>query len=130
MLAVAGNETTRNAIAHGMLAFLDHPGQWDLFKAERPAPRPTRSSAGPPPITVFQRTATQDTTQLRRGGLHRPRAVRHPPRPNPHLGYGGYGTHYCLGVNLAKPEIELIFNAIADAMPDIAKAGDPVRWPC
>ena len=47
--------------------------------------------------------------------------------PNPHLGYGGYGTHYCLGANLAKMEIELIFNAIADAMPDVAKAGDPVR---
>ena len=47
--------------------------------------------------------------------------------PNPHLGYGGLGTHYCLGASLAKLEIELIFNAIADAMPDIAKAGDPVR---
>jgi cholest-4-en-3-one 26-monooxygenase len=49
--------------------------------------------------------------------------------PNPHLGYGGLGTHYCLGANLAKLEIELIFNAIADAMPDIRKAGDPVRLP-
>ena len=47
--------------------------------------------------------------------------------PNPHLGYGGLGTHYCLGASLAKLEIELIFTAIADAMPDIAKAGDPVR---
>ena len=47
--------------------------------------------------------------------------------PNPHLGYGGLGTHYCLGASLAKLEIELIFNTIADAMPDIAKAGDPVR---
>src|ERR1700731_1393768 len=36
MLAVAGNETTRNAISHGMLAFFDHPDQWELFKAERP----------------------------------------------------------------------------------------------
>ena len=47
--------------------------------------------------------------------------------PNPHLGFGGLGTHYCLGANLAKLEIELIFTAIADAIPDIAKAGDPVR---
>jgi Cytochrome P450 len=39
--------------------------------------------------------------------------------PNPHLGFGGLGTHYCLGANLAKLEIELIFNAVADAMPDI-----------
>ena len=42
-------------------------------------------------------------------------------------GFGGLGTHYCLGANLAKLEIDLIFNAIADSMPDIAKAGDPVR---
>ena len=57
-----------------------------------------------------------------------PGAVRHQLRsPNPHLGFGGLGTHYCLGANLAKLEIELIFNAIADAMPDIAKAGDPER---
>ena len=47
--------------------------------------------------------------------------------PNPHLGYGGRGAHYCLGASLAKLEIELIFNAIADAMPDIAKARRPVR---
>ena len=46
LLAVAGNETTRNAISHGMLAFLDHPDQWELFKAERPETAPTRSSAG------------------------------------------------------------------------------------
>jgi len=48
LLAVAGNETTRNAISHGMLALLDHPDQWELFRAERPRPRSTRSSGGPP----------------------------------------------------------------------------------
>jgi cholest-4-en-3-one 26-monooxygenase len=47
--------------------------------------------------------------------------------PNPHLGYGGLGTPYCLGANLARLEIELIFNAIADAMPGIRKVGGPVR---
>ncbi len=47
--------------------------------------------------------------------------------PNPHLGFGGTGTHYCIGVNLAKLEIELIFNAIADGMPGISKAGEPER---
>ena len=98
------------------------------------------------PITVFQRTATQDTTlggqEIKAGqrvGLFYRSAnfdeevFDHPERfdvlrnPNPHLGYGGLGTHYCLGASLAKLEIELIFNAIADAMPDIRKAGDPVR---
>ena len=47
--------------------------------------------------------------------------------PNPHVGLGGFGAHYCLGASLAKLEIGLIFNAIADAMPDIRKAGQPER---
>jgi len=146
MLAVAGNETTRNAIAHGMLALLDHPEQWERFKAERPATAADEIVRWATPITVFQRTAVSDTLlggqQIRAGqrlGLFYRSAnfdeqvFAHPGRfdigrsPNPHLGFGGLGTHYCLGANLAKLEIELIFNAIADAMPDIAKAGHPVR---
>ena len=146
MLAVAGNETTRNAIAHGMLAFLDHPAQWELFKASRPATAADEIVRWATPITVFQRTAVVDTVlggqEIKAGqrlGLFYRSAnfdeevFGDPGRfdicrdPNPHLGYGGYGTHYCLGANLAKLEIELIFNAIADAIPDIALAGDPVR---
>jgi cholest-4-en-3-one 26-monooxygenase len=146
MLAVAGNETTRNAIAHGMLAFLDHPEQWELFKASRPDTAPDEIVRWATPITAFQRTAVTDTElggqQIKAGqrlGLFYRSAnfdeevFDHPERfdtlrtPNPHLGYGGLGTHYCLGASLAKLEIELIFSAIADAMPDIAKAGDPVR---
>jgi len=146
MLAVAGNETTRNAIAHGMLALLDHPEQWELFKASRPETAADEIVRWATPITVFQRTATQDTIlggqQIKEGqrlGLFYRSAnfdeevFADPGRfdilrnPNPHLGFGGLGTHYCLGANLAKLEIDLIFNAIADAMPGIAKAGDPVR---
>ena len=146
MLAVAGNETTRNAISLGMLAFLDHPDQWELFKAERPDTAADEIVRWATPITAFQRTAVTDTVlggqEIKAGqrvGLFYRSAnfdeevFDHPERfdicrnPNPHLGYGGYGTHYCLGANLAKLEIELIFNAVADAMPDIAKVGDPVR---
>jgi cholest-4-en-3-one 26-monooxygenase len=47
--------------------------------------------------------------------------------PNPHLGFGGSGAHYCLGANLARLQIDLMFNAIADGMPDIKKVGDPER---
>src|SRR5260370_7986055 len=60
MLAVAGNETTRNAITHGMLAFLDHPEQWELFKASRPDTAADEIVRWATPITVFQRTATRD----------------------------------------------------------------------
>jgi len=146
MLAVAGNETTRNAITHGMNAFFEHPEQWELFKETRPETAADEIVRWATPITVFQRTATRDTElggqQIKAGdrvGLFYRSAnfdeevFDSPGRfdigrdPNPHLGYGGLGTHYCLGASLAKLEIQLIFNAIADTMPDIAKAGDPVR---
>jgi len=146
MLAVAGNETTRNAITHGMKAFFDYPEQWELFKQTRPETAADEIVRWATPITVFQRTATRDAElsgqQIKEGdrvGLFYRSAnfdeevFDDPGRfdilrdPNPHLGYGGLGTHYCLGASLAKLEIQLIFNAIADTMPDIAPAGDPVR---
>ncbi len=146
LLSVAGNETTRNAISHGMLAFLDNPGQWEIFKARRPETATDEIVRWATPVTVFQRTATRDTVlggqQIKAGqrvGLFYRSAnfdeeiFDHPEQfdvlrnPNPHVGFGGTGAHYCLGVNLAKLEIGLMFNAIADAMPDISKAGDPQR---
>jgi cholest-4-en-3-one 26-monooxygenase len=146
LLAVAGNETTRNAISHGMLALLDHPDQWELFKDQRPASAVDEIVRWATPVTVFQRTTLADTTlggqQIRTGqrvGLFYRSAnfdeavFDHPEEfdilrsPNPHLGFGGMGAHYCLGANLARLEIELIFNAIADAMPSITKAGEVER---
>jgi cholest-4-en-3-one 26-monooxygenase len=146
LLSVAGNETTRNAISHGMLAFLNHPDQWELFRAQRPQTAVDEIVRWATPVTVFQRTALADTTlggqQIKKGervGLFYRSAnfdedvFETPERfdvmrsPNPQLGFGGTGTHYCLGVNLARLEIELIFNAIADGMPDIKLAGQAER---
>ncbi len=146
LLAVAGNETTRNAISHGMLAFLDHPEQWEAFRAGRPETAVDEIVRWATPVTVFQRTALADTElggrQIKAGqrvGLFyrsanfdeevfdQPEQFNVLRSPNPHVGFGGSGAHYCLGANLARLEIDLMFNAIADAMPSISKAGEPER---
>ncbi|RCH69897.1 cytochrome P450 [Streptomyces sp. SDr-06] len=146
LLAVAGNETTRNAISHGMHAFLTHPDQWDLYKRERPATAAEEIVRWATPVVSFQRTATQDTElggqKIKAGdrvGLfyssanNDPEVFDEPERfditrdPNPHLGFGGGGPHFCLGKSLAVLEINLIFNAIADVLPDLRLAGDPRR---
>jgi cholest-4-en-3-one 26-monooxygenase len=146
LLAVAGNETTRNAITHGMKAFLDHPDQWELYKQQRPKTAPDEIVRWATPVVAFQRTATRDTVlggqQIRKGdrvGMFYssanfdPEVFDEPERfdilrdPNPHVGFGGTGSHYCIGANLARLEIDLIFNAIAQAMPDISEVSPPDR---
>ncbi|MEV0256599.1 cytochrome P450 [Streptomyces sp. NPDC050732] len=146
LLAVAGNETTRNAITHGMHAFLTHPDQWELYKRERPATTAEEIVRWATPVVSFQRTATQDTelggARIRKGdrvGIfyssanNDPDVFESPEKfditrdPNPHLGFGGGGPHFCLGKSLAVLEINLIFNAIADTMPGLRLTGDPRR---
>ncbi|WP_326649660.1 MULTISPECIES: cytochrome P450 [unclassified Streptomyces] len=146
LLAVAGNETTRNAISHGMHAFLTHPGQWELYKRDRPETAAEEIVRWATPVVSFQRTATQDLElggrQIKKGdrvGIfyssanNDPEVFDEPEQfditrdPNPHLGFGGGGPHFCLGKSLAVMEINLIFNAIADVLPDLRLAGDPRR---
>ncbi|WP_068064192.1 cytochrome P450 [Nocardia xishanensis] len=146
LLAVAGNETTRNAITHGMKAFVDHPEQWEIYRERRPRTAPDEIVRWATPVTAFQRTATEDVElggqRIRAGqrlglfyssanfdedGFADPFVFDILRDPNPHVGFGGTGAHYCVGANLARLEIDLMFNAIADAMPALRQVSDPVR---
>ncbi|KMV19794.1 steroid C27-monooxygenase [Mycolicibacterium conceptionense] len=146
LLAVAGNETTRNAMTHGMNAFLENPDQWELFKRDRPDTAVDEIIRWATPVHCFQRTALADiqvgdvTVKAgQRVGLFYSSAnydeeVFDKPfefdilrNPNPHLAFGGNGAHFCIGANLARMEIKLMFNQIADQIPDIAKLGEPQR---
>ncbi|QZH59345.1 cytochrome P450 [Mycolicibacterium farcinogenes] len=146
LLAVAGNETTRNSITQGMMAFADHPDQWKLFKRERPATAADEIVRWATPVTSFQRTALEDTelagVPIKKGqrvvmfyrSANFDEDVFEDPYtfdilrdPNPHVGFGGTGAHYCIGANLARMTIDLIFNAIADGMPDLTPLSAPER---
>ncbi|MGX1804479.1 cytochrome P450 [Nocardia sp. NPDC055321] len=146
LLAVAGNETTRNSITHGMKAFVDHPEQWEIYRERRPRTAPDEIVRWATPVVAFQRTVTADTElggqQLRKGQrvgmfysaanfddehFHEPFAFDVLRDPNPHVGFGGTGTHFCVGANLARLQIDLMFNAIADVMPNLRQLSEPVR---
>ncbi|MGO9928751.1 MAG: cytochrome P450 [Mycobacterium sp.] len=145
-LGIAGNETTRNSITQGMMAFAEYPDQWELFKAQRPKTAADEIIRWATPITAFQRTAAADTELggVRIGKGQRvvlfyrsanfdeevfddPYSFNVLRSPNPHLAFGGTGAHYCIGANLARMTIDLMFNAMADHMPELTPAGDPER---
>jgi cholest-4-en-3-one 26-monooxygenase len=146
LLTVAGNETTRNSITQGMLAFTEHPDQWERFKADRPATAADEIVRWATPITSFQRTALVDTelggvaikegqrvVMFYRSANFDEDVFEEPHRfdilrtPNPHLGFGGAGAHFCIGAHLARMTIDLMFNAIADHMPDLTGISAPER---
>jgi cholest-4-en-3-one 26-monooxygenase len=146
LLASAGNETTRNALTHGMNAFLDHPDQWELYKRDRPLTAVDEVIRWATPVHCFQRTAKADnrigTVQIEKGqrvGLFyssanydesvfdRPFEFNILRDPNPHLAFGGTGAHYCIGANLARMELDIMLNAIADIMPGVTKLAEPKR---
>ncbi len=149
LLSVAGNETTRNATAHGMLALIEHPEQFAKLKADPEGLMDTAVDEilrWGTPVMHFRRTATADTTvggQAIKAGdkvimwhisANRDEAQFPDPftfdierTPNLHVAFGGGGAHYCLGANLARMELKLIFAEIVERMPDIALAAPPER---
>lgn len=146
LLAVAGSETTRNSITQGMMAFTENPDQWELFISERPATTADEVVRWATPVTAFQRTATRDHnlngTLIEQGQrvvmfyrsanfdedvFDDPYTFNILREPNPHVGFGGTGAHYCIGTHLARMTIGLIFDAIADNMPDLTPLDRPQR---
>jgi cholest-4-en-3-one 26-monooxygenase len=149
LLAVAGNETTRNATAHGMYALLQHPEQFAYLK-EDPEGRMEIAVEEilrwASPVLHFKRTTTADTeirgTEIKEGdqvvmwyiSANRDEDVFDDPYtfdvtrdPNPQIAFGGGGNHFCLGANLARMELRLIFEEITKRMPDMQLASEPDR---
>jgi methyl-branched lipid omega-hydroxylase len=147
LLVVAGNETTRNAISHGMKALTDHPAERAKWMADFAGVAPTAVEEivrWATPVIHFRRTATQDVEiggQAIRAGQkvvmwynaanRDPRAFADPYRfdvtrtPNDHVGYGGGGMHFCLGANLARREITVMFDELLHRLPDIRVTAPP-----
>jgi cholest-4-en-3-one 26-monooxygenase len=149
LLAVAGNETTRNLISGGMLALMEHPDQRDRLIADLGGLLPTAVDEMlryVSPVQYFRRTATVDTeirgveikagqkVTMWYGAANRDEDVFPNAQefdvgrtPNAHIAFGGRGPHYCLGASLAKLEIEVMFDEILRRLPDMHLAGEPER---
>jgi cytochrome P450 len=147
LLVAAGNETTRNAISHGMKALCDHPDERRRWQADLEGLTPTAIEEivrWASPVIHFRRTVTQDTKlggqALREGekivlwynSANRDEDVFEDPyrfdvtrTPNEHVAYGGPGAHHCLGANLARREIGVVFRELLSRLPDLEITGPP-----
>jgi len=146
---VAGNETTRNAISHGMKALSDNPEQRRRWAAdfERVAPTAVEEIVRwATPVIHFRRTATRDTevrgqkiaagdkVVLWYNSANRDEDVFRDPfrfdvlrQPNEHVGFGGPGPHFCLGAHLARREITVMFRELFRRLPDVEVTEAPER---
>ena len=148
LLAVAGNDTTRTATSLGMDLLSKHPDQRAIWQADLGGVAPTaveeivRASS---PVTFMRRTVTHDVTLsghdfvegdrliLFYGAANRDPRVFDDPEgfdvrrdPNPHVGFGGPGPHFCLGAHLARRELSVVFRQLFTRLPDIEVVGEPV----
>jgi cytochrome P450 len=148
LLCVAGNETTRTSISHGVYALDRNRDQRDAWKADDSL---TKSAVEEivrfaSPVTWMRRTATRDVTvggaEFEEGAkfilfynsANRDESVFTDPEafdirrtPNPHVGFGARGPHFCLGANLARREIAVAFRTLFELMPDLEVVGEPDR---
>jgi cytochrome P450 len=147
LLLVAGIETTRNAIAHGLALLTEHPDQRALLLADLDARLPgavdeiVRVAS---PIRQFRRRVTED--RVWRGYPLRaedrvvlfyvsanadetvfadPETFDITRSPNPHVGFGGTGPHYCLGAHLARQEMAALYRELLIRLPDVRTVGEP-----
>ncbi|OSC41881.1 cytochrome P450 [Mycobacterium decipiens] len=149
LLVVAGNETTRNAISHGVLALSRYPEQRDRWWSDFDGLAPSAVEEivrWASPVVYMRRTLTQDIelrgTKMATGdkvslwycSANRDEAKFADPwtfdvarNPNPHFGFGGGGAHFCLGANLARREIRVVFDELRREMPDIVATEEPAR---
>ena len=149
LLAVAGNETTRNLISGGMLALMEHPDEKARVLADVPGTLDTlvdEMLRYVSPVMYFRRTALTDTelrgVEIKQGqkvtvwygAANRDEDVFADPHrfdvtrsPNEHIAFGGRGPHYCLGTALAKMEIKVMFEEMLTKAPDMRLVGEPDR---
>jgi cholest-4-en-3-one 26-monooxygenase len=148
LLIVAGNETTRNLMSGAMTAFFDHPDQWELLRRDRSllAPAVEEMLRYVTPVMHFRRTATMDHElggqQIHEGdkvvfwhisanrddsAFTNPDGFDITRKPNNHIAFGGGGPHFCLGANLARMEIMVMFDRLLERIPDIRLDGEVQR---
>jgi len=148
LLTVAGNETTRNLISGAMAAFFEHPDQWELLLNDRSL-LPSAVEEMLRFVTPVMNFRRQSTSPFELGGqqieadqkvvffhvsANRDESVFEQPHvfditrsPNPHIAFGGGGPHFCLGTNLARMEIRVMYEHLLDRMPDIRQNGEVQR---
>jgi len=148
LLVVAGNETTRNAISHGMLQLTEHPDQKTAWYADFEGK--TKGAVEEivrwaSPVIHFRRTATRDTeirgVKIKEGekvvmwynsGNRDEEIYENPHQFNiartlapAQVGFGAGGPHFCLGANLARREIAVMFDEIRRRLPNLVVTGEP-----
>jgi methyl-branched lipid omega-hydroxylase len=147
LLVAAGNETTRNAISHALVLLTEHPGQRELLLADldgRLGPAVEEIVRYVSPVIWMRRTLTRDTVMnghayqendkvllMYQAANHDGAVFADADRfditrsPNPHVGFGAAGPHFCLGAHLARREITAILRELLTRVPDIRAAGEP-----